>query len=280
MALRGLPMTETPRPKKSGQYVQTIERVALILDMVGKSPQGVGIKDVSTSLHLPKGTVHRILSSLAQYGFIRQDAKTKNYFLGLKLMDLGSLLAGQLDLRKVAEPILRELSEKTRETVHMVIMDRNEVVYIDKIERQVDTGGLKMASRVGSRNPVHSCAVGKALLSHMPEGVVDEILREKGLPQRTANTITDPRQFKDHLRLVQKQGYAVDNEENEQGIRCLAAPIFDEKGSPVAAISISAPAFRVTKRSVQNVIQREVVCAAAEISRLLGFKGTALHERP
>jgi len=261
-------------PRKSSNYVQTIERVSLILEMVGQNSQGIGITELSVGLNLPKGTVHRILSSLSQYGLIRQDGKSKNYFLGLKLMEFGTLVGTQLDLRKVAEPILRELAEKTKETVHMVVLDRNEVVYIDKIEKQQDTGGLKMASRLGSRNPVHSCAVGKAILSHYTEDALDEILGKKEFPRRTANTITDPRCFKEHLRTVRSRGYAVDDEENERGIRCLAAPIFDEKGRPVAAISISGPAFRVTKKAIQDVMKKEVMSAAAEISRRLGYQET------
>jgi DNA-binding IclR family transcriptional regulator len=187
-------------------------------------------------------------------------------------MELGTLVGTQLDLRRLAEPVLRDLSERTKETVHMVVLDRNEVVYIDKIDHSQDTGGLKMASRLGSRNPIHSCAVGKALLSLHPEGSVEEMIRKSGLPKRTENTITDPQQFKDHLKAVKAQGYALDDEENERGVRCLAAPIFDGKGYPMAAISVSGPAFRVTRKILLDVIKKEVVQAAAEISRRLGYK--------
>ena len=153
----------SPLPKPNN-LVQTIERVSLILDRVGQNPQGMSIRDLSTGLKLPKGTIHRLLSSLSYFGYIRQDQETKSYFLGLKLMELNAQLANQLDLRKVAESILRDLAEKTKQTAHMVILDRNEVVYIEKIETQQPAGGLKMASRVGFRNPVHSSAVGKVLL--------------------------------------------------------------------------------------------------------------------
>jgi DNA-binding IclR family transcriptional regulator len=263
---------EFSRPKPSN-LIQTIERVSLILDRVGQQPQGMTIRDLSADLKLPKGTIHRILSSLAYFGYIRQNRETKNYFLGFRLMELSSLLGNQLDLRKVAEPILRDLAESTKETVHMVVLDANEVVYIDKIETRQITGGLKMASSVGSRNPVHSCAVGKVLAAHLSEEELDQLIRQKGLPQRTANTITDPAAFKEHLKTVRSQGYAIDDEENERGIRCLAAPIFDERERPVAAISVSAPAFRVTKKIAQEVLKKEVIKAASEISERLGFNG-------
>jgi DNA-binding IclR family transcriptional regulator len=228
---------------------------------------------LSSGLNLPKGTIHRILSSLSYFGYIRQDAVTKNYSLGLKLIELGSLLFGQLDLRRVAEPILRELAETTGETAYMVVLDGSEVVYIEKIESLQLTGGLKMASKVGSRNPLHSCAVGKTLLSFFPEQELDRLIRKKGLPRRTGNTITNPERLKAQLRVVRAQGYAVDDEENEEGIRCLAAPVFDEKGRPVAAISVSGPAVRVTKKIIQDVFRKEVMKAASEISRRLGFNG-------
>jgi IclR family KDG regulon transcriptional repressor len=123
-------MTKNSPPAKPNNLVQTIERVSLILDMVGQNPQGMSIRDLSAGLDLPKGTIHRLLSSLSYFGYIRQDPETKNYFLGLKLMELNAQLSNQLDLRKVAAPILRDLVEKTKQTAHMVILDRNEVVYI------------------------------------------------------------------------------------------------------------------------------------------------------
>lgn len=258
--------------KKPNNLVQTIERVSLILEMVGSSPQGMSIKDLAAGLKLPKGTIHRILSSLSYFGYIRQDPENKAYFLGLKLMELSALLGNQLDLRKVAEPILRDLAQRTKQTAHMVILDRYEVVYIEKIETE-QAGGLKMASRVGSHNPVHSSAVGKVILSHFSDEELDEFLREKGLPRRTANTITDPAGFRDHLKTVKNQGYAIDDEENELGIRCLGAPIFDGKARPIAAISVSGPAFQMTKKVLQDTVRKEVVAAASEISRRLGFPG-------
>ena len=267
-----------PRPKPSN-LIQTVERVSLILDRVGQHPQGMTIRDLSIELKLPKGTIHRILSSLSYFGYIRQGRETKNYFLGFKLMELSSLLGNQLDLRKVAEPFLRDLAESTQEAVHMVVLDANEIVYIDKIETQKITGGLKMASMVGSRNPVHSCAVGKVLAAHLSEEELDRLIKEKGLPQRTTNTITNPAAFKEHLMIVRNQGYAIDDEENERGIRCLAAPIFGEKGRPVAAISVSGPAFRVTKKIAQEVLKKEVIKAAYDISQRLGFNGVAYPQK-
>jgi DNA-binding IclR family transcriptional regulator len=257
---------------KSQNLVQTIERASQILDILGQSQQGTSIRELSTKINLPKGTIHRLLSSLLYFGYVRQDSKTRNYFLGFKLVELGNLLLGQLDLRKEAEPFLRDLAEGTNETIHMVIMDRDEVVYIEKVEFEQNSSGLRMASRVGLRNPIHSCAVGKVLLADFSDEVLDHFLRGKNLMKRTENTITDPIQLKEHLKSVKKQGFAIDDEENEKGIRCVAAPIRNGAGKVVAAISISGPAFRVTKKLIQESLKKEVMETANNISQRFGFR--------
>ncbi len=260
---------QNPKPIN---LVQTIERASSILDILGQSSQGISIRELSAKLKLPKGTTHRLLSSLSYFGFVRQDPKTRDYFLGFKLVDLGQLLLSQLDLRKEAEPFLRDLAERTKETVHLVFLDRNEIVYIDKLETDQNPSGLRMASRVGLRNPAHSCAVGKVLLADLREEALNNIIKEKGLPKRTENTIANPTQLKEHLNIVRAQGYAVDDEENEKGIRCVAAALRNEVGRAVAAISISGPAFRITKKVIQESLKREVMETALKISRRLGFQ--------
>ena len=257
---------------KPSNLVQTIERASSILDILGQSSQGISIRELSAKLKLPKGTSHRLLSSLSYFGYVRQDPKTKDYFLGLKLMELGQLILSQLDLRKEAEPFLRDLAERTQETVHLVFLDRNEIVYIDKVETDQNLSGLRMASKIGLRNPAHSCAVGKVLLSHFSEEELNQFIKEKGLQKRTENTLTDPVRLKEHLKSVQRQGYAIDDEENEKGIRCVAAPIYNEAGRAVAAISISGPAFRVTKKMIQESLKKEVMETALKVSQRLGFR--------
>lgn len=258
---------------KPGNLVQTLERVSSILDILGQNPHGISVRDLSSKVGLPKGTTHRLLSSLAYLGYVRQDPKTRNYLLGFKLVELGNLLLGQLDLRKEAAPFLKDLAERTKETVHMVILDRNEVVYIDKVEGDHNPSGLRMASRIGLRNPAHSSAVGKVLLSLLSDEDQGRFFQGKGLLKRTENTIIDPAQLKEHLRAVRNQGYAVDDEENEKGVRCIGAPIYNEAGEAVAAISISGPAFRVTKKMVQELFKKEVMETAQKISRRLGHRG-------
>ncbi len=257
---------------KPNNLVQSIERISLILDILGQNPQGISIKDLSLKTNLPKGTTHRLLSSLAYFGYVRQDPKTRNYLLGFKLVELGNILLNQLDLRKEAEPFLKELAEKTKETVHMVIFDQNEVVYIEKVEWDHNPSGLRMASRIGLRNPAHSSAVGKVLLSFFSEERLDQFFKEKKLTKRTENTITEMNLLKEHLKMVRKQGFAIDDQENEEGVRCVGAPIFDRTGNAVAAISISGPAFRVTKKMILESLKKEVMETALKISQQLGYR--------
>jgi DNA-binding IclR family transcriptional regulator len=257
---------------RPNNLVQTIERASLILDALGQNPKGISVRDLSQKIKLPKGTTHRLLSSLSYFGYVQQDSKTRNYLLGFKLVELGNLLLSQLDLRKEAEQFLKDLTEKTKETVHMVILDRDEVVYIEKVETEQNPSGLRMASKIGLRNPAHSCAVGKVLLADLAGEELDKLIKGKSLTKRTENTITDPLQLTEHLKMVRTQGYAIDDQENERGVRCVAAPICNEMGKVVAAISISVPAFRVTKKVIQESLKKEVMETALKISKRLGFR--------
>jgi IclR family KDG regulon transcriptional repressor len=257
---------------KPANLVHAIERASSILDLLGKNPQGISVKDLSVQGGLPKGTTHRLLSSLAYFGYVRQDAKTRNYSLGFKLVELGNQLLNQLDLRTEAKPLLVDLAKRTQETVHLVILDKNEVLYIDKVESSDNPSALRMASRVGSRTPAHSCAVGKVLLAHFSEEELDEFIKNTGLPKMTENTISDPIRLKEHLELVRSQGYVVDDEENEKGIRCVAAPIRNEVGMVIAATSISSPAIRITRKRIQESLKNEIIETALKISRKMGFR--------
>ncbi len=243
-----------------------------MLNVLAQTPKGISVHDLSAKVKLPKGTTHRLLTSLAYFGYTRKDPKTRDYFLGFKLVELGNLILSQLDLRKEAEPMLRDLAERTQETVHLVLMDNHEIVYIDKVDSNRNPSGLRMASRIGLRNPAHSCAVGKVMLAHLQPEEVDQIIKEKGLPKRTQNTITSPIRLKEHLKTVKREGYAMDDEENELGIRCVAAPIYNEVGSVVAAISISGPAFRVTRKLIHETLKKEVMETALEVSQKMGFR--------
>ena len=261
---------KSTRPKN---VVQSLERAGMILEVLSQHSQGLRLRDLSQKVKLTKGTTHRLLSSLAYLDFIRQNPLNKHYLLSFKLVELGNRLLNQIDYRIEARPFLVELAERTRETAHMVILDQFEVLYIDKVEAVGNTTGLRMASMLGSRIPAHCSAVGKALLAFLPEKRLEELALTNGLPKKTENTITDLKKLKEHLELVRKRGYAVDNEENEIGIRCIGAPIRDQRGKVIAAISISVPASRMQSRAMETMLKDRVVETALKISNKLGFQG-------
>ena len=267
-------MNPEPFQKKTkpNNLVQTIERVTWIFDTLSQYPQGMSLGDLSEKIGLPKGTSHRLLSSLGYFDFVRQDPLTKNYFLGFKLVDLGNLMLDQLDLRNEARPNLILLAEKVQETVHLVIQDGDEALYIDKVDLYPKRSGLQMVSRLGARNPLHCCSVGKVLLANLPEEELERIIKTRGLPKRTQNTITDRDRLREHLAMVKLTGYAVDNEENEEGVRCVAAPIMNGMGRVIAAMSISGPTARITPQLIDSALKAEVSESALNISRQLGFK--------
>ncbi len=244
----------------------------MIFDVLARSSKGISLGEIATKVELPKGTTHRILSSLMYFDFVRQDTETRSYSLGFKLVELGGSLLEQINIRKEAEPFLHALSQNTKETAYLAILDRTEVVYIEKIESEDTSIGLRASSKVGQRNAAYSCSLGKTLLANLPDAELDDIISEMRIVQKTENTITDPLQLKDHLKAVRARGYAIDDEEAERGIRCVAAPVHNEIGVVVAAVSVSGPAIRITREKVQGSLKDQVMATALDISKKLGFR--------
>jgi len=261
----------TTKGKKPTNLVQTIARTALILESLGQYPNGLSLGELSEKVGLPKGTTHRLLTSMAYFDFIRQDQVTKHYHLGFKLVELGNNLLSHIDIRKEARPYLIDLSNDVQETIHLVVLDQNKALYIDKVDMHSRRGGLQMVSRLGSRNPLNCTAVGKVLLAYMHEMDAEIIIQQIDPDRRTNNTITDPSELKRHLNTIRAKGYAIDDEENEIGVRCVAAPIRNEIGKVVAAMSVSGPTTRITKKKIDEPLKTRVTETAMRISRKLGY---------
>lgn len=263
----------TSTPQRPKNLVQAIERAAVILDILGAVPSGLGIGEIALRAKLPKGTVHRLLASLACFDFVRQEASTRHYQLGFKLVELGNHLLDQVDLRQDARPFLIALAEDVQETVHLVVRDRDEAMYLDKVNLNPGHSGLQMVSRIGARTALHSTAVGKILLAALSREEVQDIVSQRGLPRATDQTIVDPEKLHRHLNTVRRKGAAVDDEENEKGIRCVGAPIRDADGRVIAAVSISGPTARVTRSRVPRELLPKVCQTARHISQQLGYRG-------
>ena len=262
------PMVQhTPSPLQSAT-VRAVDHCLELIDALSANDMARGVTELSAELHLAKSTVYRLLQTLVGRGYAVQDSASGRYQLGLKFLELGVLVSNRLSIRRIARPILQRLMESTNETVHLGLLEGHEVVYADKIECSQT---IRMYSRVGRRSPLHCTALGKALLAHQPESTVRDLLRA-GLKRRTGRTLTTGRDLRAELRQVREQGYASDDEEFEEGLRCLAAPIRDHGGSVVASLGIAGPAVRLNPARLPEQIKL-VKDAAETVSTALGYKG-------
>jgi DNA-binding IclR family transcriptional regulator len=264
--------SKTKSAANSPYQVQVLDRALAILDTLSAQGPDLSLGEVSDKLDLHKSTTHRLMMVLERHKLIERNSVNGRYRLGLKLFELGTRAISQLDLRERARPFLEKLVLETSETVHLCILDDSEVVYLDKVE---PVRSIRMATSVGRRNPAHCTAVGKAIMAYLSEAQVEEIIRKQGMKAMTANTITSLVELKKELKAVRERGYAIDNEEIEEGVRCVGCVVRNFSGEPLAAISVSAPAFRLTKDKVKGLSQ-PVVAAAHAFSRELGFKQEAL----
>jgi len=255
--------------ERSGPHypIKVLDKTFNILDVLLEHGSSIHITEISKKLGLYPSTIHRILDTLKCRGYVEQDPKTQKYRLGLKLLELGMAKLHQIDLVKEAIPYLRELVQKCNETVHLGVVERGEVLYLAKEE---SSQTIRMISYIGKRAPLHCTALGKILLAYMSEEERKKILEEKGLPRLTENTITNNQELEKELEQVRKQGFALDREENEKNVQCIAAPIRNYQGKVIAALSISSPSFRINE-DIQKKLKEELLKTSESLSKRLGY---------
>lgn len=249
------------------EIVQSIERALVILEIVSDYIDGLGITEISNRVNLHKSTIHRLLSTLIYKGYIIQDPETLKYKTTLKLYELGYKKVAKADILTASKPYTRMLKTFTNEVVHLVVRDGNEIVYIDKVEAE---NKITMASTIGKRNALYRTSVGKAILSYLSIEDIVKIWKESTIIKKTPNTIDNLDQMIEELHKVKKLGYAVDEEEDEIGIRCIGAAILNKDGIAEGAISISGPTTRITKELV-SIYGEQVKNYALQISKELGY---------
>lgn len=247
--------------------VKSVDRALTIITIVSKKKEGIGVTELANQLDLNKSSIFRLLSTLVAHGFIEQDPESKKYRLGYKYLELSAKLLDSIDIRMEAKPFLQELEAFTNEVIHLVVYDQGEVVYIEKLEGNET---LRMHSQVGKRAPMHCTSVGKVILAHLPAEESLNIIKRKGLSRHTENTITDQDVLLTELTKIKKQGYGVEVEENETGITCVAAPIFNNAGKIAAAVSISGPSIRMGKDRIDQ-LKEKVMEICSKISARLGY---------
>ncbi|HEY0459588.1 MAG TPA: IclR family transcriptional regulator [Pyrinomonadaceae bacterium] len=246
----------------------TVERTLSILETVAHSTGGLTNSDISRRLKLPKSSASYILRILEQRGYLARETKSGKYRLGLKLMGLTRESATHTDIREVAKPIMESFVKRTNLATHLAVLDNGRAVYVEKVENA--NSFIKMDIWVGHRLPVHSTAIGKVLLSEMTEKEVLSILELRGMEKKSSKTITSAKRYLKELEKVRTYGFAVDDEENSDGVRCIASPIFDAQGKIVAALGTSDTITRLDETQLTKVVEL-VKKAAIQVSNLIGF---------
>ncbi len=262
-------MTRRQRTGSEVGMVQSIVRALNLLEALGDSRGEVGIAELSKRLGLHVSTAHRLLATLVARGYARQNPESARYALGAKAFHLAGSYLGQTDLGRVVRPALERLSQETGETANLVILDRREALYLDKVE---SPQSLRIFSRIGRRAPLHCTAAGKVLLAPRTRAEVDALLGRGPLERLTRHTVTAVSQVRRELEKVREQGFALDREECELGACCIAVPLRNALGSVEAALSISAPTMRLTPRRLEELIP-VVLRAGEEVSAQMGYRG-------
>jgi IclR family KDG regulon transcriptional repressor len=247
--------------------VQTIDRTLDILERLATAKDGLGVTELGEAVGLHKSTVYRLLSALADRGYVEKDPKTNAYKLGLKLIEISGLFLKKLELKTEALPYMRQLVEQMGQPVHLAILDGVEVIYIEKVEA---VNSIRMYSQIGRRAPVFCSAIGKVLLAGLTPEQRTEVVDGLCFKKFTDRTLLDKAALAAAVQVVGQQGWAVDNEEHEPGIRCIAAPVYDYTGKIIAAISVSGDK-RVICPDRDGEIAQAVMANAGAISRRMGY---------
>src|SRR5215467_8240661 len=261
-------------PVSDSSPATAVERALNILEAAAHHRNGLTNSEISRKLGIPKSSASYILRTLERRGYLRRDTESSRYRLGLKILSPGGDAQANLDIADIALPFMRALEEKIHMTVHLAVLDQGEAVYIEKVEAP---GFFKVNTWVGRRMFLHSTSVGKCLLAWLPKQEVETIVKQQGLKKRTPKTITTMTRLLADLERVKEEGYAIDDEENSLGARCLGAPVFDAAGSVVAALGASgtltqvdgvnmtriAEALKDTARRISRQLQRSGVSGAA-----------------
>ena len=263
-----------PETPVSRYRVQVLDRTIGVLQAVADSDTDLPAADIARQLRLHKSTVHRLLVVLESYRLIKKGPDGA-YGLGTRLIELGECAIARLKLSEYAEPHLRTLAEQTGEGAHVTILNGTELLSIAHVEGR---WALHSLTRTGQRTEIHSTAAGKAVLAFLAEDACDDLIARLPLKRNTPRTIAKPAAMKLELMRVRDLGYAVDDEEFEEGLRCVSAPIFDHRGHVVASLTIAAPVFRLRKEQLPQVA-RLVVAAAQGLSDELGRRNPGESKR-
>lgn len=256
---------------KQGTKVNSVGKAIKVIEAIYKARRSLSVREIAVELGMNKSTLHHLISTLTEFGFLSQDPETRKYNIGLHLVEIGQAFLQQLDLRNTAHPFLERLAMEVKETVHLLILDHYDVVYIDKVEDLSQLGTLRCSSYIGRRVSAYTTAAGKVLLAYLPEATVKDYLANQELIPKTEHTITIPQVLLEQLRKIKEDGFALDLQENEIGLQCVAVPVFNREARCVAALSISGPASRVNLERIEELLKPAAKRTAERISSALGY---------
>ncbi len=242
---------ETTEEKPTTPSVTSVERVLAILESLSTAKSGLTLPEVSRRLGLPKSSTHCLLLTLERHCYLIRDARTRRYMFGLKLFSLANMAVNGIKLREEAGPSLRALSQQAHATVHMAILDHDEAMIIEKVE---PPGVHRQASWVGKRLDLHCSAVGKALLAYLPEADLQRTMANCRLPRHNDNTITSLRRLQLDIAETRRRGYAIEDEEDVIGTRCIGAPVLTGPGEAIAAVSIAGTTEEIKTESIPGLV--------------------------
>jgi DNA-binding IclR family transcriptional regulator len=271
------PLRKPSRARTADPYqLHSLDRAIGLLELLAESEGPLGLSDVCDRMALHKSTAHRALIVLERTGLIERTPENR-FRLGLKLYELGTRAVEQIDLRLRVQPWFRRLSAQVGETVHLGVLQKTSVVYLDKVEP--NNRRVWLASRIGASNPVYCTAMGKAMLAYLPPDEAADIIARIRFTRYTPRTLATPEALQRSLERVRRRGYSIDDEEVECGVRCVGAPILNESGRPVAAVSVSGPSSRITQQSVPGIAEHLLLCCR-EISASLSVRDRRRAPRP
>lgn len=249
---------------KESNSVQSVERAFQILEFLRDQRQEMGVHQIAEQVNLNVTTVHRLLQTLICVRAVRQNPRTRQYNLAPTMLLYGKAVVDQFDFVRSAHPFLGELSKTVGETAFMGILDDFELVYIDHVDSLDHT--LRITPQIGRRQHAHCTSLGKVLLANLPLSSLNVFLSRPSFPKMTEYTFTSPETLRAELDIIRRQGYAFDQEEAENGICCVAAPVIGLEGDVIAAISISGPASRIRGKGMETFLRDNVVKAARNIN--------------
>ncbi len=253
------------------EKLNTIGKAIAIIETIQRANRPMSIKEIAELLQLNKSSLHHHMKTLTEFGYLQKDEESRRYDIGLALVRAGQSYLQRLNVRERGHYQLEELSRALSETVHMLVLDQNEVVYVDKVDVNHQPGALTCSSYIGHRTDVYTTAAGKVLLAFLERGARENVLEHTEMRPLTKNSITDRKTYLEELATVKDQGYAIDNEEHVLGLQCIAVPILNLHSQCVAAISVSCPVSNISKEILESEILERLKETGHKISLNMGY---------